>query len=693
MIVNKSFNYRKYVGLTNTSLLSKYQKNNKWYYGIPNLKEINLLDFEDYYTNPEIKSAYIIEKTGDDKPVYNNHNEWTENGRTLMINSITKSTKNFGFSIDEEPVDQNINASTESHHVEFIFQNPVYNRIVLSCFYSKLTQFTISDESLQDGSKHAWLPLEITFNELELSNDEGTIDPVYTLDGVDITDKVVDNKYTLWLKIDEIKNESKEITISDGVHTESFIIDFFDVDELNNSYVMNDRVKAIVHITDCAAVSVPNAPEGVIIDYYKNLIAQFYVGLIKDNFSEKYKFTLLSTVDYPLNKNGYDSEDDEEFVEFINQVSDDKEFKIYLGFDFEIDIEYEKPDEEEPTDNNDEIDTQSEENEKPLGTYIHLQRNDGSGEIYEHFSPLEDGPKTISEFINDLHENNEISHSFISGDYNFDFTDYTEDVNDKVIDDYEYANFTFFFGEKNIFMHWDQSEREKKNIEITVHKNDGSGDTETLTFDDFQDVEGDEVDYIMILDGLSENFKLRSNDTDYIYIFTGLSKTSDGKVVNTTDVKFTESCDLYLIWDKEKIIPITPPSESDKEELLKSGELSVIKDMIFVQPKNAEVIKKMVYCNNFYYILCDNNRVYKLVINNTNRVVVKIFDLSAYDNTGDNDIFACDNALVMRCGKYLITDNETIKANFGIDDSSLLLKIDETIQKLNTKTIVKIDVK
>ena len=434
------------------------------------------------------------------------------------------------------------------------------------------------------------------------------------------------------------------------------------------------------------------------------------IGLVND------KLVLINFKDHInfLDKLYEDKEEDyekakKEFDDILNR-------KFYIGFDlkvtFKADTEEETPEEEliEPQSDDPETNngTESEEPDNSphdkAGTYITLDKNDGSNQRVTKFYKLnsEYQPKIISELIDELKKEQEsekikFDERDPSDEYQFTVKGYSNIVNDEkdhTFNKFELNHFTMFFGDFYIYTLWNATYRDHKVVDITVKKNDGTEDEEKISFMDFEHTGDDDVDYIKIEDKLSGSMKNRASDRNYIYHYYGLSETQDGPIINTTEKKFTESTTLYIIWNKEPIIYIEKDSDVDPDSYVKHGNLQFIEGVLFVQPDESEIVKKMVYCNGFYYLLCMNNRIYKLLINDTNRIVTKIFDLSGYNtDINETDIFACDNVLIIKTGKYILTDKETIKSNFGIDDSSLLLKINDTIKKLNTKTIAKIDVK
>ena len=68
-------------------------------------------------------------------------------------------------------------------------------------------------------------------------------------------------------------------------------------------------------------------------------------------------------------------------------------------------------------------------------------------------------------------------------------------------------------------------------------------------------------------------------------------------------------------------------------------------------------------------------------------------NLSAYNKDVEkNDIFVSGNVLIIKAGKYILTDNETVKNNSSVNENTLVISNGETEQKINTKSIVKINV-
>ena len=89
--------------------------------------------------------------------------------------------------------------------------------------------------------------------------------------------------------------------------------------------------------------------------------------------------------------------------------------------------------------------------------------------------------------------------------------------------------------------------------------------------------------------------------------------------------------------------------------------------------------------------MCKNNHIYKI---DKNFNIVNDLNLSAYNKDVEkNDIFVSGNVLIIKAGKYILTDNETVKNNSSVNENTLVISNGETEQKINTKAIVRINVR
>ena len=335
--------------------------------------------------------------------------------------------------------------------------------------------------------------------------------------------------------------------------------------------------------------------------------------------------------------------------------------------------------------------------EHPETVKVSLHKNDGSSIIEEIDADVSNGPVTIKSIIDSFLENYPDFTKRDSTDlFSYTFNNYALDINNsKSLTDFELENRMVYTNPLTLYCIWNEYDRTYSDIDLLVHKNDGSAEYEKISFRELDDTDIDDVDYIMVQDRLSESLKTRNHDDIYLYHFAGISESPNGEVINSTEYKFKESKNLYIIWEKEKLIPEDPDETPDnKDEFVKAGDLKLIEDTLFIIPEDIGNIKKIEYCNDYYYVLCDNNKVYKISVQDDIAKIENILDLSGYNaDSSDTDIIACENVLIIKAGDYILTDKETIKSNFGISESPLSFKIDDTIKTLNTKTIAIINSK
>jgi len=344
--------------------------------------------------------------------------------------------------------------------------------------------------------------------------------------------------------------------------------------------------------------------------------------------------------------------------------------------------------------------------ENPWNTTVNVNKNDGSD--YKISSSYDITTQTLNiKSMIDVYNNNTSDEEKAYSSANLGNSDTAEiigygfDVNGEngIFTKEELSNFYAYASEVNVYIIWNVSRnRESTELTFTVHKNDGSSDTEVVNFTDYTDTEEDDVTYIDIEDKLSDTFKTRADDSEYSYKYAGLMKSVDGDIINTTEEKFKKSMDLYIKWnryeDNTSSNENTEETTENKVTNLGSGNISIIEDVLYILPNNSNAsIKNHIYANGYHYLLCDNNRVYKVYLDESGNsgVILQVFDLSEYLKDGDTvEILGINNVLIMRAGKYLLTDNETVKSNFDIDDTNLSISVDNTSVKLNTKTIVNI---
>ena len=227
---------------------------------------------------------------------------------------------------------------------------------------------------------------------------------------------------------------------------------------------------------------------------------------------------------------------------------------------------------------------------------------------------------------------------------------------------------------------------------FTIHMNNGTNETFKILISEYKINPNDDIIYTRILDAIEPSLKKRvSEDVHYEYELLGISTSPDGEIINTADYKFSEDDDIYFIWNKVEVIGDDTNSSPVDLDYIPAGKLQSINDCLFVTPKNGTVVDKIEFCNNYYYLLCKNNHIYKL---DKNFNIVNDLNLSAYNKDVEkNDIFVSGNVLIIKAGKYILTDNETVKNNSSVNENTLVISNGETEQKINTKAIVKINVR
>lgn len=131
-------------------------------------------------------------------------------------------------------------------------------------------------------------------------------------------------------------------------------------------------------------------------------------------------------------------------------------------------------------------------------------------------------------------------------------------------------------------------------------------------------------------------------------------------------------------------------NEFDEEEYkkyLRGGDIFIVNDVIFVIPNNSYVAKRIVFVNGFYYILLNSCYIYKL---NTDFELVTTIDLTKIStDISKTDIFSVGNMLIIQSDKTYVTDLESVKNNYGIADTDVVIEN----RKINTKSIVKVSFK
>ena len=127
--------------------------------------------------------------------------------------------------------------------------------------------------------------------------------------------------------------------------------------------------------------------------------------------------------------------------------------------------------------------------------------------------------------------------------------------------------------------------------------------------------------------------------------------------------------------------------EEEYKKYLRGGDIFIVNDVIFVIPNNSYVAKRIVFVNGFYYILLNSCYIYKL---NTDFELVTTIDLTKIStDISKTDIFSVGNMLIIQSDKTYVTDLESVKNNYGIADTDVVIEN----RKINTKSIVKVSFK
>ena len=207
---------------------------------------------------------------------------------------------------------------------------------------------------------------------------------------------------------------------------------------------------------------------------------------------------------------------------------------------------------------------------------------------------------------------------------------------------------------------------------FTIHMNNGTNETFKVLISEYKINPNDDIIYTRILDAIEPSLKKRvSEDVHYEYELLGISTSPDGEIINTADYKFSEDDDIYFIWNKVEVIGNDTNSSPVDLDYIPAGKLQSINDCLFVTPKNGTIVDKIEFCNNYYYLLCKNNHIYKL---DRNFNIVNDLNLSAYNKDVEkNDIFVSGNVLIIKAGKYILTDNETVKNNSSVNENTLVI--------------------
>lgn len=139
--------------------------------------------------------------------------------------------------------------------------------------------------------------------------------------------------------------------------------------------------------------------------------------------------------------------------------------------------------------------------------------------------------------------------------------------------------------------------------------------------------------------------------------------------------------------DNEPTNPNPDDTEDDEyKEYLKGGNIYIINGITFVIPENSPAAKRIVFVNGYYYILLTSCYIYKLDVDFN---IVTTIDLTKISSDiTKTDIFSIGNMLIIQSDKTYVTDLESVKNNYGIADTDVVIDS----KKINTKTIVKVTI-
>ena len=196
-------------------------------------------------------------------------------------------------------------------------------------------------------------------------------------------------------------------------------------------------------------------------------------------------------------------------------------------------------------------------------------------------------------------------------------------------------------------------------------------------------------------DPLSDNVITESGKNNLLNnSITYIPETEISEITNLTDDLLVPSLTILVKTTSDEqpdggeiIQPDTPvidPEEETYKQYLRSGNIYILNDIIFIIPNNSDSIKKIVFVNGYYYLLTTNCLIYKLDENFKLVTTINLTKISS--DISKTNIFSTGNMLIIQSDKTYVTDAESIKNNYGILDTDVT--IDSV--KVNTKTIVKI---
>ena len=196
-------------------------------------------------------------------------------------------------------------------------------------------------------------------------------------------------------------------------------------------------------------------------------------------------------------------------------------------------------------------------------------------------------------------------------------------------------------------------------------------------------------------DALSDNAITESGRIDLVNnSITYIPETEFSEITNLTDDSVVPSLTILVktVTDEQPDggeteqpdTPVVDPEEEIYDQYLRAGNIYILNDVIFIIPNSSDSIKKIVFVNGYYYLLTTSCLIYKL--DEEFKLVTTIDLTKISSDISKTNIFSAGNMLIIQSDKTYVTDAESIKNNYGILDTDVV--IDSV--KVNTKTIVKI---
>ena len=303
---------------------------------------------------------------------------------------------------------------------------------------------------------------------------------------------------------------------------------------------------------------------------------------------------------------------------------------------------------------------------------------------------------TIGEIIDDLSENMIYRQDDDKYIYSFDGLSLNDDSEETLEDDFEITS------DIDLYIQWYKFNLNNE-IDITVHKNDGSGTTEVLHFVDNTKDETDDVTVEKIIEQLSEEFKKREDDEKNVYNFIGLSDTPNGTEPLEEDFTFINDKDLYLIWSTDAKasqfkITVHKNDGSDEKKEFVYIDYDYTKDDDLTINKVIDILKEDL---DETFMVRDNDDIYEytfkglsfvpngVALPNYTRIVtnkelyivwdktsiVKTIKVKVYknDDSYDNEVLTFDDVLDdsgddITVGKVLASLSEEFKFRSDVED-------------------------